>query len=1096
MAYHVKPAPGPAHGPLGAPRKMGGAATSGEAGTLVLADAGSGSVALARAGDDLVIRYGSDEQVTVAGQFAGGGVGRIEFSGAIGVDTTDLATQLALQGTAGDDQLLGVAAGWSAHDRIHGYDGADYLRDADGGANLLDGGAGNDTIHYAADGENTIMGGAGDDTIVSLDGAGSGHASNVAGDGGDDCLVGGAGAETYAFRRGDGNDTLLGDTGAAGDPGAVDRFLFGAGIAPADVTFTQDATMLVLRIRDPDDPAALQSVRLFEWFGTAGSRYIEWFEFADGARIDAAQASAAATRMVGGADADLLRGYAETTLVDAGDGNDTIVANSEGAVVVRGGGGNDDISYVPRAATCVEGGSGDDTIVGQGPANEFEHTIAGGAGNDSLQGSEGREVYLFERGDGRDVLRDTGPAAQADRIVLGAGIVRSDVSVVRESDDLVLRIGGDGATADSIRVQQWFYGAERRIESVQFADGTALTAAQLSTLANTLVGTAGNDTLTGYHGTPSIDGLAGDDTITGGTTAALLRGGSGNDRVLYVASANNTIEGGSGDDYLAWTYNASSAASNVLVGGTGNDTLVGSDSFDTYHYNRGDGSDVIGDFGVAWATDRLAFGAGIARADLADSRVGQDLVLLVRDAANPEAVDRIRVRDWFAGDSYRIERLEFAGGTALSGSQLAALGATLRGTEANDTLNGYAETRAIDGGGGNDTIAGGTAVAALQGGAGHDMIRFAAEANAVVDGGSGNDTLIGSASTAATGTTRIAGGTGDDSITGTWGATTYLFNRGDGRDVITDNGDTASTDRLVFGAGIGQGELALRRSANDLVLTIGAGSADAANPAPGDRIAITGWFATAGRVIERIEFADGSFLTAAQVAGMTFGTAAADTLAAQDQHLLVGLGGDDRLTAGNRAALLDGGAGNDTLVGGAAADFLYGGQGNDSVTAGGSDVVGFNGGDGADTLLASGGNVTLALGGDSDPAQFQLAQAGSALLLALGGGDSVTLQDWYGGTPAHGVARLQVLDAQAGVAALYDFRALVAAFDDARAADGAIGWWDAGAGLSAVALAGTPGAAYGGTIAGDIAAHAGVTLLAPLLDTLRSGLFGVEAQAL
>lgn len=1121
MAYNVKLRPGLAHaaggrhhpsgqgrehaaehtdmGPGGpVPRKMGSAAGAGSD-TLFLAGASSGSVALTRAGDDLVIHYGSDDEVAVAGQFAGSGVARIEFSGAVSVDTTELALQLVLNGTAGNDQLVGLAADWSADDRLHGFGGGDYLVDNDGGSNLLDGGDGDDTLCYAADGDNTVEGGAGNDYIASRAGAAAGHASRVTGGGGDDYLAGGEGAETWVFRRGDGNDTLLGgalaDPDADAAPGALDRVLFGPGIAPDDVTFSQEAGTLVMHIHDPADPAA-QSVRVIDWFGAHGSRHIAWFEFADGTRFDATQVTAAATVLRGSAAGDVLRGYAETTRIDAYDGDDTVVVNSDGDVHVRGGAGNDYISYVPRAVTLMEGGSGDDTIVGQGPANAFEHTLAGGSGNDSLQGSEGREVYLFHRGDGHDVVRDTGPAAQADRIVLGDGIVRADVSATRENDDLVLHIGGDPATAGSIRVQQWFYGAERRIESVQFADGTALTAAQLSSLANTLVGTAGNDTLTGYHGTPLIDGLAGDDTITGGGTAALLRGGSGNDRVLYVASANNTVEGGSGDDYLAWTYNASSAATNLLAGGTGNDTLFGSDSLDTYQYNRGDGSDLIGDFGAAWVTDRLVFGAGIVRADLVDSRVGQDLVLQVRDGANPDAADRIRVRDWFAGDSYRIERLEFAGGSAVSGSQLATLGATLKGTEGNDTLNGHAETRAIDGGGGNDSMTGGAAVAALQGGAGNDTIRFAAEANAVVDGGSGNDTLVGSASTGPAGTTRIAGGTGDDSITGTWGATTYLFNRGDGRDVITDNGDTASTDRLVFGAGIGQGDLALRRSVNDLVLTIGEGAADAANPALGDRIAITGWFASAGRVIERIEFADGSFLTAAQVAGMTFGTAAADTLAVQDQHLLVGQGGDDRLTAGNRAALLDGGAGDDTLAGGAAADFLYGGQGNDSVTAGGSDVVGFNGGDGADTLLASGGNVTLALGGACDPALFQLAQAGNDLLLALGGADSVTLQDWYGGTPAHGVARLQVLDAQAGVAALYDFRALVAAFDDARAADGAIGWWDAGAGLSTVALAGTPGTAYGGTIAADIAAHAGVTLLAPVLDTLRSGLFGVEAQAL
>lgn len=1071
-------------------RKMGGSGAADEGGTLVLAEEGSGAVALARAGDDLVIRYGSAEEMTVAGQFAGSGVDRIEFSGAVSVDTADLAMQLVLNGTAGNDQLTGVAAAWSADDQIRGFGGADYLADNDGGSNLLDGGDGNDTISYAADGDNTVQGGAGNDSIVSQDGASGGHASVVTGGGGDDCLVGGTGAETYVFLRGDGNDTILADHGDNSDPVAADRFLFGPGIAPADVTFSQEANVLVLRIRDPDDPTTSQSVRLFDWFGQYGSRYVERFEFADGAVLDAAQGTAAATRMAGGDGADTLRGYAETTLIDAGAGDDSILANSYGAVTVHGGAGNDYITYVPRAATLMDGGSGDDTIVGQGPANEFEHTIAGGAGNDSLQGSEGREAYLFERGDGNDVLRDTGPASQGDRIVFGAGIARADVAAVRDGDDLVLRIAGEN---DSIRVQLWFYDAERRIESVQFADGSALTAAQVSAQANTLIGTAGNDVLTGYYGTPLIDGLAGDDTITGGATAALLRGGSGNDRIRYVGTVNNTVEGGSGDDYLAWTYGASSSASNSLNGGTGNDTMIGGDGADTYRYERGDGSDLIADYGASWVTDRLAFGSDIVRADLADSRMGQDLVLTVRDAANPESTDRIRVRDWFAGDSYRIERLEFSNGTSVAGSQLATLGATLKGTEGNDTLNSYAETRAIDGGGGNDTMTGGALVGSLQGGAGNDTIRFAAEANAVVDGGSGNDTLIAGSGTGATGTTRIAGGGGDDTITGTYGATTYCFNRGDGRDVVTDNGDTTSIDRLQFGAGIGQADLALRRSVNDLVLTIGE---DPANPNVGDRIVVSGWFASAGRVIERVEFADGTFLTAAQAGGMTFGTAGADTLGTpQNQYLLAGLGGDDRLSAASRATLLDGGAGNDTLAGGTAADFLYGGRGDDSLSAGGNDVVAFNGGDGADKLLAT-GNVTLSLGGAFDPAQLRLSQAGNDLLLALGGGDSVTLQDWYAATPAHGVARLQLVGPEGGSTLLADFYALVNAFDNARAADSSVTVWDAGAALAATVLSAAPGTAYGGIIAMDVAAHGGVTLLSPVLDVLRSGLFGTEAQAM
>jgi Ca2+-binding RTX toxin-like protein len=57
--------------------------------------------------------------------------------------------------------------------------------------------------------------------------------------------------------------------------------------------------------------------------------------------------------------------------------------------------------------------------------------------------------------------------------------------------------------------------------------------------------------------------------------------------------------------------------------------------------------------------------------------------------------------------------------------------------------------------------------------------------------------------------------------------------------------------------------------------------------------------------------------------------------------------GDDRLTAGDRAASLDGGDGVDTLMGGPGGDTLVGGAGGDAITAGGGDDSITPDGDGA-----------------------------------------------------------------------------------------------------------------------------------------------------
>jgi Ca2+-binding RTX toxin-like protein len=77
----------------------------------------------------------------------------------------------------------------------------------------------------------------------------------------------------------------------------------------------------------------------------------------------------------------------------------------------------------------------------------------------------------------------------------------------------------------------------------------------------------------------------------------------------------------------------------------------------------------------------------------------------------------------------------------------------------------------LKGGSGDDTLTGGALNDRLDGGRGADRL----------DGGAGND--------------KIEGGKGDDVLTGGPGADIFEFERGDGRDVITDF-SAADGDRL------------------------------------------------------------------------------------------------------------------------------------------------------------------------------------------------------------------------------------------------------------------------------------------------------------
>ncbi len=110
---------------------------------------------------------------------------------------------------------------------------------------------------------------------------------------------------------------------------------------------------------------------------------------------------------------------------------------------------------------------------------------------------------------------------------------------------------------------------------------------------------------------------------------------------------------------------------------------------------------------------------------------------------------------------------------------------------ANDvvTLNG--KNSKVYGGAGNDTLTGGDKADTLSGDSGNDILT----------GGKGNDSLSGSAGNdklyGGNGKDTIIGGKGNDSLWGNAGADTFVYNVGDGKDVIFG---FEETDTLLVGS--------------------------------------------------------------------------------------------------------------------------------------------------------------------------------------------------------------------------------------------------------------------------------------------------------
>lgn len=147
---------------------------------------------------------------------------------------------------------------------------------------------------------------------------------------------------------------------------------------------------------------------------------------------------------------------------------------------------------------------------------------------------------------------------------------------------------------------------------------------------------------------------------------------------------------------------------------------------------------------------------------------------------------------------------------------------------------------------------------------------------------------------------------------------------------------------------------------------------------------------------------------------VVFGTRNADAVEGSDKaDRLYGMDGDDRLSGGAGDDYLEGGLGNDQLIGGAGDDVLAGGAGDDLLIGGaglnrlqggrGNDNYRFGSGDGQDRIQendkTSGVVDRVAFDAGITPADTRFTRSGNALQVGLpGGGDLLTIQDWYLGT--------------------------------------------------------------------------------------------------
>ena len=201
-------------------------------------------------------------------------------------------------------------------------------------------------------------------------------------------------------------------------------------------------------------------------------------------------------------------------------------------------------------------------IIGNKKKNEIyagtgNSTLSGGKGKDYLYGGSGSDVFIYNKGDGKDFIVGYGAD---DKINLDSSCEIKDVKI--KGGNSVIKFKGGSLTVNDTTE---FTFARNGKETI-FSDGVFI-ADDSAKVYNSFKGTID---LSEYNVTTADASLSKKSvTINGGTSDDLLVGGKGKDSIF----------GGEGDD--------------ILTGGKGNDSLWGYAGADTFIYAQGDGKDFI-----------------------------------------------------------------------------------------------------------------------------------------------------------------------------------------------------------------------------------------------------------------------------------------------------------------------------------------------------------------------------------------------------------------------------------------------------------------------------------------------------------------------
>jgi Ca2+-binding RTX toxin-like protein len=611
------------------------------------------------------------------------------------VNLSTSTSAVTIDDTGGDDIFIGGFG----NDTLYGRGGFDWL-DGNSGDDWLDGGEQNDVLLGRA-GRDVLVGGNGDDHLSGGDGDESPinwsapHApgngwGGIWGEGGNDTIAGGAGMDHMWGQDGDdtfivtpdggefdwhdggnGSDTLSLERFAQGvtfdlnvrnvHPIYADARTGGSGFVQAGSGWTQDYFYSIENVTGSNFNDTLSGDEIANVLrglagndtlnghggndtleGGAGADQLDgsidwdtasyersdagvWLDMTAGEYLggDAeGDTYYGIEHLTGSKHADTLKGNAGYNVLKGLKGDDWFVVTA-GADSYDGGDDFDTLDFADFTASGVTvtstsfsgtglsgthagmehfvGSNQNDSITG-GSGAEW---IQGGKGNDTLNGGAGSDTYVFNAGDGSDTITETN--ANNNTLVFGDGLTWTNFAF-GTSTHLTMTLGG----GDQVVVNTNF--ATPGNNKLKFIDMGGAGSIDISEINWAAGGTNAANTITGQSwGRDWLSGYDGNDTIRG--TA-----------------------------YQGWEQNG-----NVFMGGRGDDYIVASMGDDQFVFERGHGRDMIYDAG---GVDTIVFGPTVAAEDVIYGIDGADLIIAIRDLANPS---RTALEVWNNnGDAIRV----------------------------------------------------------------------------------------------------------------------------------------------------------------------------------------------------------------------------------------------------------------------------------------------------------------------------------------------------------------------------------------------------------------------------------------------------------